>query len=531
MKTDKEIILLIALGLFLNLWAINWGLPNVNDWTNLSLAPLKPLSYAKSLLTQEAWFYHYPPFHFILLAVIYSPYVLFLVLTDGISSPTDIYPYGLTNPELSLTIFILISRFVSVAMGVGVVIINYVAVKKFYNRTAAFVTAFLIVTSYPIIHYSHSANVDVPQLFWFSLGLYSYISLIYEPKAKYYIMLGLFAAFAFATKNSIYAAFIGIAVVILCVNFIRKYESNKNLLSAAANTIDLNILYGLIIVVVATLLIFNPITNWEGFMFHIDRHSLRSVRGSWVIRDAPSKIQGHIELIYHYMVYIFQSNGPLVFVLLMGGIIYCLIKNPWQSSIIFVPIVSYYIFFLRIHGTHHLRYMLPIYIPLLWFAGKLSSDLFSVRSRFKVLWIILITLILLHSLFYGASVNILYVNDPRYHAEEWINQNIPDRSIILAIDPEYSLPRLPRNQIILQRDLWDFHGNVIDDIKDIDADYVVLGASIPRRRQRKQEVDKLFRENGFAEVASFGGAFPFWTVEIPNLHILNPRITILQKVR
>jgi 4-amino-4-deoxy-L-arabinose transferase-like glycosyltransferase len=531
MKTNKEIIFLIALGLFLNLWAINWGLPNVNDWTNLSLAPLKPLSYAKSLLTQESWFYHYPPFHFILLAIVYSPYILFLVLTEGISSPTDVYPYGLTNPELSLTIFILIARLVSVAMGVGVVVVNYVAVKKFYDRRAAFVTAFLIATSYPIIHYSHSANVDVPQLLWFSLGLYSYISLIHEPKTKYYITLGLFAAFAFATKNSIYASFIGVAVVIVCINFIKKYESTKSLVSAAANVLDLNILYGLIIVVVATVLIFNPITNWEGFMFHIDRHSLRSIRGSWVIRDSPSKIQGHIELIYHYMVYIFQSNGPLVFVLLIGAIVYCLIKNLGQSAILIVPIVSYYIFFLRIHGTNHLRYMLPIYIPLLWFSGKLSSDLFSLRSRSKVIWMILIMLILLHSLFYGASVNILYINDPRYNAEKWINQNVPSGSIILAIDPEYSLPRLPRGHIILKRDLWDFHGNVIDDFKDIDADYVILGVSIPRRRERKDEVDKLVSDNGFAEIASFGGEFPYWTAEIPNLHILNPRITILQKVR
>jgi 4-amino-4-deoxy-L-arabinose transferase-like glycosyltransferase len=531
MKSHKELILLIALGLFLNLWAINWGLPNVNDWTNLSLAPLKPLSYAKSLLTQESWFYHYPPFHFILLAIIYSPYMFFLVLTDGISSPTNVYPYGLTNPELSLTIFILIARCLSVAMGVGVIIVNYVTVKKFYDRTAAFVTACLIATSYPIIHYSHSANVDVPQLFWFSLALYCYISLINEPKTKYYIMLGLFSAFAFTTKNSIYASFIGIAFVMVCVNFIREYKSKKNLFGAAKNVINLNILYGLIIVLVATVLIFNPITNWEGFMFHIDRHSLRSVRGSWVIRDAPSKIQGHIELIYHYMVYVFQSNGPLVFILLLGGVIHCVVKNPGQSAILIVPIVSYYIFFLRIHGTHHLRYMLPIYIPLLWFAGKFSSDLFSSRSRFNSMWKVLIVLILLHSLFYGASVNTLYVNDPRYHAEKWINQNIPSGAIMLAVDPEYSLPRLPEDQIILKRDLWDFHGNVIDDIKDIDADYVVLGASIPRRRQRKDEVDKLFRENGFAEVASFGGEFPFWTAEIPNLHILNPRITILQKVR
>jgi hypothetical protein len=270
-------------------------------------------------------------------------------------------------------------------------------------------------------------------------------------------------------------------------------------------------------------------TNWEGFIFHIDRHLLRSVRGSWVIRDAPSKIQGHIELIYYYIVFMFQSNGPLVFGLSMVGLIYGVIKYPTKSFLLIIPMITYYIFFLRIHGTYHLRYMLPLYLLLLWFAGKLSADLLTSKSIGRIVWIPLIAIAFLHSLLYGFSVNGLYINDSRYEAERWLSQNIPPGSIILAIEPDYSLPRFKNDVVIVKRELWDFHGNLIDDIADIDSDFIVVGLSIPRRRERQDEVAAFFAERGFEEIAAFRSEFPWIAPEISNLHMLNPRIAILRK--
>jgi 4-amino-4-deoxy-L-arabinose transferase-like glycosyltransferase len=531
MRLDKEVILFIGLGLFLNSYAINWGLPNVNDWTNLSLAPLKPLSYAAHILSREPWPYHYPPLHTILLAIAYSPYVGLLMMSGGLYSPIETYPYGLTNPELSLSVFTLIARFVSVVMGLGISITNYYSIRKFYDKKAALFAGLLLTTSYPIIHYSHNANVDIPQLFWFSLSLYSFVYLIDEGRTKYYMMLGLFAALAFTTKESIYAAFIGMAAVIIWVQFLRGYKSKSSLAYGLKNIIDTRTVYGLIIFGIVSLLIFNPVINWDGLIFHVRRHALRSVHGSWVIRDASSSLNGHVELIFYYVIYIFESSGPLIFVLLMGGLIYCFIKSPRRSLILILPIISYYTFFLRIHGTHQLRYMLPIYLVLFWFAGKLSADLLRSRAVIKFTFLAFILVSLCHSLLYGFSVNTMYVNDPRYHAERWIAKNIKAGSVVLAVEPDYSLPRLPKDLIVVKRDLWDFHGNLIDDIKDIPGDYVILGMSIPRRRERREDIAEFFRNNNFQEIASFQERLPFLVGEIANLHILSPRIIILRNIR
>ena len=71
--------LLLALSLGLNLYGIQWGLPNgVEDWANDSLAPLGPLVYANRTLSHEFWLSKYPPVHFMTLALLYAPYILYL---------------------------------------------------------------------------------------------------------------------------------------------------------------------------------------------------------------------------------------------------------------------------------------------------------------------------------------------------------------------------------------------------------------------------------------------------------------------
>ncbi|MGH8067440.1 MAG: ArnT family glycosyltransferase [Candidatus Entotheonellia bacterium] len=526
---DWPILFLIFLSLFLNLYAITWGLPNIDDWASLSLAPLKPLAYAKHFFYQEAWLYHYPPFHPLVLALAFAPYMLYLFVSGALVSPVDVYPYGLTNPLQSLTIFILIARCVSAVMGVGIVVAHYYSVKKFYDKTAAFGVGFFIATSYPIIHYSHTANVDVPQLLWFSLAIYAFISLIHTPKVKYYILLGIFTAFAFTTKESIYSIFIGVAIVILIRHLHETYQSTANMKMALTSVFDRKILYPIIAFFIIALLIFNPITNWDGFFYHVARHSLRSVRGSWVIRDASSKVLGHLELVYDYMLYMSQSNGLLIFLVMLAGFIYAVVIDPKKALLLMIPIISYYIFFLRIHGTHHLRYMLPAYLLLLWFAAKLCGDMWNTQTRFKIITRSLLCIIFASSLVYGFSANLAYSNDCRYDVEKWISQNIESGSIVLGLEPGYSLPRFPKNIIVLNRNLMDFDGNIIDDMRDVNADYIVLGMSIPRRQQKREEIRELFQKTGYQELKSFATKLPWWAPRIPNIHSLYSEIMILKK--
>jgi 4-amino-4-deoxy-L-arabinose transferase-like glycosyltransferase len=535
--THLGVLLIATLGL--NLYGITWGLPNVGDWTNMSLAPLKPLSFAKHLLYQEPWLFHYPPFHFLVLAIVYSPYVLYLVLTGGLASPTDTYPFGLADPETSLTIFTLLARLTSAFMGVGLVLVNYLTVRRFYGATAAFVSSGLIAASYPIIHFAHNANVDIPYLFWLSLALYAFVRLIESFATRWYLLLALFTALAVCTKHTAYALAVGLIPSLLYLHYrhVKDQRPGSTLLSAL---LDRRFVYASALFGVAVIVIFNPLSNWEGFIAHLARHAGRSIGGSWVLQTSPGWLRGHVDLAGQYLDYVRQSTGLPAFLLIIAGFLYCMIRYPGRSAIVAVPLLTYYLLFVRTFGTHHLRYVLPAFLLLTWPAGKLAADLLATRVIPRPVPQVAIALLLGYSVLYGSTVNYLYARDPRYAAEQWIDAHVPPGATVLAVAPGYSLPRLPRHLTVTRRDLWDFNGKQIGDIRDVQADFVVAGMSIPRRAQKGKwkvpwmndvDVETFMRERGYQPVASFKTPLPSWGAEVPDIHVVNPRIVIWKAAR
>lgn len=535
-----HLVLLTITSLSLNLYGITWGLPNVNDWANLSLAPLKPLSFAKHLLYQEPWFFHYPPFHFLVLAVVYSPYVLYLFATGGMGSPTDTYPFGLANPEVSLTVFTLLARLTSVAMGTGLVLVNYLTVRRFYEARAAFVSSLLIASSYPIIHFSHNANVDIPYLFWLSLGFYSFVRLIETYATKWYLLLALFMALAFGTKHTTYAIAAGLIPTVLYFHYRHAAEQNPDTTLVSA-FLDRRLVYASCLFGSVVILVFNPILNWTGFTTHVLGHAGRSIGGggSWVLHTASSFLAGHVELSSRYIDYLRQSNGFPAFLLLAAGFLYCLVRYPKKSLIVALPILTYYLLFLQNFGTHHLRYVLPVYLLCTWQAGKLASDAWGLKAIPRWAPQLVLALILGSSLLHGFTVDFLYARDPRYVAERWIGEHIPRGAKVLAVEPGYSLPRLPKDLDLAFRSLWDFNGNLVADITDIPAEYIVIGMSIPRRSQSEKwkvkwvkdiDVDTFLTERGYQPIASFKTPLPSWGAEVPDIHVINPRVVIWKNV-
>ena len=69
--------------------------------------------------------------------------------------------------------------------------------------------------------------MDVPQLFWISLALYSFVALLKTYETKYYLLLGLFTALAIGTKDSAYALFLGIAPVLLYFHLHHETSNQK----------------------------------------------------------------------------------------------------------------------------------------------------------------------------------------------------------------------------------------------------------------------------------------------------------------
>jgi 4-amino-4-deoxy-L-arabinose transferase-like glycosyltransferase len=527
-----HISVLALLALALNLYGIDWGLPNgIYDWSNDSVAPLEPLAYAKRMLFREPWTSTYPPFHFMVLALAYAPYVAYLYLTGGLAKPTEHYPYGLANPELSLMTLTLIARLVSVAMGVGLVVVTYVTVKRLYGARSGLIAGLLVATSYPVIHYAHNANVDVPQLFWTSLALYSFVGLIQTYQRKYYILLGTFAALAVGTKDSIYALFVGLAAVVLAFHarHLQRSRPAAGWFTAAANR---HLLYGLAAFVLGLVLVFNLPWNWQGFEDHVRLHLRRSVVGSPVIRTSASPVDGELALMASYARFLCEANVAPLFLLLIGGLGYGLVRSPAIAWSAVVVTATYYALFLRLQGAHAVRYVLPLYLLLVWPAAKLAGDAMGQGRLQRGLVTAALALVFGYGVLQGVSVGTLYARDPRYAVEAWMRHELPPGTKILGVAPRYTLPRFPSEAQVTHRGIG-FYGDrdQVTEIGDVDPDYIVIGMSTPQRRQRPEVVERFFRERGYRQYLEFTTPVPFFGREVRDLHSINPRIVVFARAR
>ena len=209
-----------------------------------------------------------------------------------------------------------------------------------------------------------------------------------------------------------------------------------------------------------------------------------------------------------------QTSGLPAFLLMLGGVGYGLIKRPATWWLLLLLPVSYYLFFLRIHVTVHLRYLLPVYLLLTWPAGKLAADLLDAKGVLKWLATALLVLIFGYTLVYGFSVNWLMMHDSRYTAETWMARHIPSQAVMVAIRPAYGLPRFPvglqvhhlRVKFLEQQGRQQFK----QQLQALQPDYVMLNVSHPARAKHKTTLYQWLRNQGYDIVTSFQSAIPFW---------------------
>jgi 4-amino-4-deoxy-L-arabinose transferase-like glycosyltransferase len=527
--STRHVALLVALCLALSLYGIGWGLPNgPYDWSNDSVAPLEPLAYAKRLVFGEPWSSKYPPLHFMVLAAAYAPYAAYLKLTGGLGRPSDDYPYGLADPEGSLAVFTLIARLVSVAMGIGLVLVNYHTVRRLHGPRAGLIAGLLLASSYPLIHYSRNANIDVPHLFWMSLALWSLVAPIQDGRRRHYVLLGVYAAAAMATKDSIYALFVGLAPVLLVVHAGRLRELRRSAperLAAAHG----DLAWGLAAFLLSLAVTFNIPFNWQGFAAHVQLHLRRSVTGSYLIEEAGSPVSGEIALLAGYLDFLFQTSVPTVLPLALAGLASGLVLAPRATWLIVPPVVAYYVLFLRLHSTHHLRYALPVFVLLTWPAARLADEWLGAGRRARTVAALVLAGTIGWAILQGLALGVLYTRDSRYAAEAWMREHIPPGATVLGVKPAYSLPRFPPGRKLVLRDLWDYGGEQTADIQDVDPDYVVIGMGLQLRREDPARFERFFVDRGYRVAAEFKSPLPRFGREIIELHSINPRIVIFER--
>lgn len=117
-----------------------WGAPHAtaadrtNAWGVDDEPPLGPLAQAHDIIApkqEQNPNLGYPMLHPFMVLGAFAPYIGYLAASGGLSAPRVAYPHGFAHPVDALRNLTWIAHFLSVLLGVGVVICAYGIAREF----------------------------------------------------------------------------------------------------------------------------------------------------------------------------------------------------------------------------------------------------------------------------------------------------------------------------------------------------------------------------------------------------------------
>ena len=554
LHVNKPLVGILLLSLFLNSLGMWYGLPYppppawVPDgehgpiWVFDTIGPVGPLAAAKDGFSWGRWSQRsttYPLAHYMLLAIFYAPYVGYLFLSGGFeSTPSPGYPYGLSDPTTALTVLTLIGRAVAALMGTGIVLSTYLIAREFFDRKAALFSALSVALCSLLIFYAHTTNLDGPYVFWFMLALWAYVRLVKNGHLKYYILLGVFAAIAIATKDQAYGLFLLFPFTILWAHFRHHGHSALNARELIRLLFHRNVVLLVLSFLVAFALANNLLLNFPRFVLHMKTISGIPSMDRYLNRTS---LADHLRLFGLTSSYLRRSMGLPILVVNMAGLIYCIFHFRRPTWLLSAPLISYY--FVIVYTTLfyvHARHVLPLAVILSIFGGKMSLDLMTSKRVPSWLSRAFLALVFTYSMLYGLNADLTLMFDSRHTAGQWMEKNVPKGARIEV----YSLP------IFLPRYLQDYHvhqvefgSDYLSDLQLRRPDYVVVTEQQYRGNADQVEADRFLlasRENqnlpallsgelGYQLQAEFKFKLHDWF--FPDMFYgQNPRILIFKRV-
>lgn len=436
------IVLILLMSFVLNITGIDWGLPNYVDWAIDTTVPFDMLEAAYYRFS-GGWANIYPPLHYALQAALSTPLMAYVVVSGGLNDPNPIFPFGFSDPLSTLTHIIIIARLLSVAMGVGIVLLVYLTVHELFDWRSALFSALIVTLYYPLIYYAHNANTDVPYLFWSLLAIYYFVRLLKEGLLKHYVLFAMFGTLAICTKDQAYGLFLLSPLPILWLRFMQTARVNQQPPSLWRVLCDQRFLIAGLVAIGTFVLAQNLLLNWSGFLNHV---RLITGPGSAPYAAYPPSLSGRLQLLSATLSELARGLTPPIFAFCLLGSVYCAFKFPRYSLPPLFLAVSYYLTFINIVRYVPLRFVLPIGIIMALFGGKFLAEVWQ-NGAWKKVRRVAIAGVFAYAGLFAIQLDLLFLNDPRYAAEQWLRVTLKEDAIIETFAPSDTFfkhyPRLP----------------------------------------------------------------------------------------
>jgi len=436
---------------------IGWGLPASDGWDNDGVAPRDFLAGLVETFSPGRYF-TYPPVHLVLLGVLTSPVTVVALAKAPSLAPADVIGEVLKVPYMTAIAWI--ARLVSLAMSLGIVVamarIAECVVPAERRARAGWMAAVACGVNASLTYYAHTTNLDVPYLFWASLGLLSLVRAVAWREPRRFRRLAVMTALAVGTKDQAYALLLLGVPATLAAWFALDAWARGHV-RAIAKELGVALAIGAVLLVFVDAVPFNP-TGFRarlGFLVGSASQDFAHYSNDWQGRVLVIK-DSFLHFDRYYPV-------PLAAVALLGLVF--AVRGPAPSppgaeawggeawggerrAAALAPLFAMISFTLAFNcvarRTEH-RFLLPQMTLAAVYIGIAAERLaFSPASRaVRIAWQAALSVLFAWGVFASLDVDANLVLDPRYDAERWLDDHVAPGDAVEVHGLNVYLPRFP----------------------------------------------------------------------------------------
>lgn len=419
---NKRILLLCIItgGLFLRLWGIDFGLPNIRCRPDEEF-------FAASVLMPMQHFHPrdfiYPSLFRYIVLIFYGIYFCFGLIFGVFKNAHDFAMMFAIDPS----VFYLINRVISALFGVATIYVVFRLGKRLASERVGIIAAFFMSVTYLHVRNSHFGVTDVAMTFFSTMAIDALVGMYQKKTPVHYCVAGIWAGLAMSTKYpAVFLVFAAWYTHILNIFF----EKGKRL----ACFIDARIL----LFFAASILFFlvgTPfaLLDYKEFL----KDSLSALQATAVNGVYFNEAAPRFSWWYHLSFNVWYGMSGVLSVISFLGIIVFL-KKEWRLATI---VLTFPFLILIIAGSGFQamsRYMLPA-IPVLSITAAMAVEWliatkFPGSKRQGLMMMCIVVGIGLSTLIDSMQFcSLLAKTDTRVQAAHWINANIPTQSSIAQL--------------------------------------------------------------------------------------------------
>ncbi len=393
------LILVLAAGLLV--WGLDWGVYG-DQWAPDELRP----DLARDALRHGyagGWHDKYPVLHYAVLGLVAGPFEL--------AARAGALPVETTA---SYAAQLALMRFVSVLLGLGTLVAACLCGGELRGPRAGVTSALLLSLTPLFVYYGKVANLDVPALCWTGWTLLAFIRILRGGTRGDYVLLGVAAAAAVATKDQSYASLALLPPMVL-VATARGQAGAGWIAGLGRACLDSRLLAGTGATLLAFVVFHNLFLNPRGVVAHF---TLLATLGD--IGVVPRTAAGYAELTWRTVDLFRLSLGWPAFVLALAGVAGAA-RRPdrrWWLWLLLVPL-AFHLTFTWVTMYVSDRYLFGGVFVLVLFAGAAVADIVEPASL-RAWRVTAVAAIASYTLLYGASINVMMNLDARHVARQWL---------------------------------------------------------------------------------------------------------------